>query len=52
MDELKVQSVQRCHNCGRYYDLSFYNSTTCCSDECTKEYIEYLNESVKNNRWN
>ena len=40
--------MSRCHNCDRYFpsEISPDGGTT-CSEKCSKEYLEYLNEGLK-----
>ena len=37
--------MNRCHNCGEYFDSEIGLDKT-CSDKCDKEYINYLNEGL------
>jgi len=38
-DESKGEPTGKCPNCGDFC----FNNKTCCSDKCSKEYIQYLN---------
>jgi len=40
--------LSRCHNCGKYFDAT-NKWLGICSNKCSIEYIDYLNDSLKDN---
>ena len=43
--------TERCHNCDRYFPLELSpDGGATCSEKCSREYLEYLNEGLKRRR--